>query len=162
MPKSTKEVKLHKLPASKTSKKRRYGRGNSGHRGTTSGRGTKGQKARSGKTLKRGFEGGQTPLYRRIPKRKGFTSRKSNSSLITLSDLERIGRTTTTITPKVLVENSLIKYPTQSVKLVAQGEITKKVMVVNIPGTKQAQQKVEKAGGGFKKDQEESKKENVK
>jgi large subunit ribosomal protein L15 len=139
---------LSKLRAPKKSseKKKRVGRGMGSGMGKTSARGHKGQRSRSGSRMMRGFEGGQMPLHRRMPKR-GFTNifRKEFS----IVSIERLaGLDETTITPDVLRKAGIIstKHP---VKILGDGELTVAITVHAHKFSKSAQEKITKAGGKF-------------
>ena len=135
---------LHPAKGSRKNK-RRVGRGPGSGRGKTSGRGTKGQKSISGYSKKIGFEGGQMPLNRRLPKR-GFTNIfKKEYSLVNLDRLERIKEKE--ITLKVLVDSGLIKKDTESVKVLGRGDISVSITIHAHKFTRSAQKKIEDAGG---------------
>ncbi len=130
---------------SKHSDNFRRGRGHASGNGKTAGKGHKGQKARSGAT-RPGFEGGQMPLYRRIPKR-GFTNRNSKDIVaINVSALERFDDNTE-ITVELLVESRIIKNPRDGVKILGNGELTKKLIVKDIAVSEGAKAKIEAASG---------------
>ena len=133
-------------PAKKSRKDRkRVGRGPGSGSGKTAGRGTKGQKSISGYSRKRGFEGGQMPLNRRIPKR-GFTNIfKKEYSEINLDRLERIGKDK--IKPKDLVDAGLLKKESQVVKILGRGELKSAKEIHAHKFTQSAQEKIQKAGG---------------
>lgn len=133
-------------PANKSRKNRkRVGRGPGSGKGKTAGRGTKGQKSISGYSRKRGFEGGQMPLSRRVPKR-GFTNIfKKQYSEINLDRLERIKKNE--IKPKDLADARLIKNELQAVKILGRGEITSAKKIHAHKFTLSAQEKIQKAGG---------------
>ena len=133
-----------KFPYRKRKKRLGFGPG-SGH-GKTSTKGHKGQRARSGFSIKRGFEGGQTPLYRRIPKR-GFNNYEFRTeyaivNLDTLVELE-----TAEITPELLVERGVIKNLKSGIKVLANGEIKSPLTVKAHKFSEAAKAKIEKAGG---------------
>lgn len=137
-----------KAPAGGTQKKKRVGRGPGSGLGKTSGRGSKGQKSRSGYSGKRGFEGGQMPLHRRLPKR-GFTNIfKREWAEVNLADLEKLFDAGASVTPETLLERGLIrKSALKSVVILGQGEL-KKSLTVNVHRfSKSAKQKIEAAGG---------------
>jgi large subunit ribosomal protein L15 len=133
-------------PAKNSRKNRkRVGRGPGSGKGKTAGRGTKGQKSISGYSRKRGFEGGQMPLNRRVPKR-GFTNIfKKEYSEVNLDRLERIGKDT--IKPKDLVDAGLLKKESQVVKILGRGEIKSAKEIHAHKFTQSAQDKIQKAGG---------------
>ena len=123
----------------------RRGRGHGSGNGKTAGKGHKGQKARSGAT-RPGFEGGQMPLYRRIPKR-GFTCRNSKEIIgINLSALE-IFEDGATVSVETLIETGIVKNPKDGVKILGNGELSKKLTVQVNAFSKSAVAKIEAAGG---------------
>jgi len=126
--------------------KKRVGRGPGSGHGKTSGRGEKGQKSRSGYSGKRGFEGGQMPLHRRIPKR-GFTNIfKKDYAVVNVSDLERFD-TGATIDETTLRQAGLVKGSHDGVKVLGDGELSKKLTVSATKFSKSAREIIEKAGG---------------
>ena len=130
---------------SKHSDNVRRGRGHGSGNGKTAGKGHKGQKARSG-APRIGFEGGQMPLYRRLPKR-GFTNRNSKDIVaINISDLERF-RSGSTVTIEKMVESGLIKNTRDGVKILGNGEFTKKLNVQANAFSASAKEKIEALGG---------------
>jgi len=140
-------MKLHELaPAPGSSKPaRRVGRGTGSGSGKTSGRGHKGQNSRSGGGVRPGFEGGQMPLSRRIPKR-GFTNIWAKKIVnVDLGALERF-EDGTEITPELLLEAGLIKQAKDGVKILNNGELTKK-LTVKIAASKTAAEKITAVGG---------------
>lgn len=141
-------VKLHELkpvPGSRR-KRTRKGRGIGSGLGKTAGRGHKGQKARSGGGIRRGFEGGQMPLYRRIPKR-GFTNIfKKEIVAINVQELNRFEEGTV-VTPELLVETGVIKSIKDGVKILGNGELQKALTVKAHAFSKSAAEKIEAAGG---------------
>ena len=123
----------------------RRGRGHGSGNGKTAGKGHKGQKARSG-APRPGFEGGQMPLYRRIPKR-GFTCPSSKDIVgINLSALERF-EDGAVVDIEALIETGIVKNPKDGVKILGNGEITKKLTVKANAFSASAQEKIEAAGG---------------
>ncbi|WP_026389232.1 50S ribosomal protein L15 [[Acholeplasma] multilocale] len=140
-------MKLHELKYTEGSKKdaTRVGRGMASGKGKTSTRGHKGQNSRSGGGVRPGFEGGQTPLFRRLPKI-GFTSRNMKEFvLINLTDLENMGLTT--VDHKTLIEAKVIKNEKQLVKVLGNGTLTKKVNVKVNKISQSAKTAIEKVGG---------------
>jgi len=130
---------------SKHSDNFRRGRGHGSGNGKTAGKGHKGQKARSGAT-RPGFEGGQMPLYRRIPKR-GFTNRNSKDIVaVNISVLERL-EDGSDVTPDTLVAAGIIKNTRDGVKLLGNGTLTKKFNIKYIAVSESAKAKIEAAGG---------------
>ncbi len=140
---------LHNLkPAvGATHKRKRVGRGPGSGNGKTAGRGHKGQRSRSGYSRRWGFEGGQMPLVRRIPKR-GFTNIfRVGYQVVNLRDLDRLFADGDTVTPEVLVEKGLIRGGSKPVKVLASGELGKKLNVQAHAFSKNAQATIEAAGG---------------
>lgn len=112
-----------------TTSRRRIGRGIGSGLGKTAGKGHKGQKARTGGSIRRGFEGGQTPLYRRIPKR-GFKNHFATEyAIINLSDLERFDNGTV-VNAELLLSEGIIRKELDGVKVLGNGTLTKKLTVV--------------------------------
>ena len=125
--------------------RRRVGRGAGSGLGKTSGRGQKGQKARSGGGVRRGFEGGQTPLYRRLPKR-GFTNiHAKNYTEVTLRMLN--GSKATEVTAESLLEEGIIGKINDGIVILGTGKLEKKLTVKAKRFTKSAAEKIEAAGG---------------
>ncbi|NLO98186.1 MAG: 50S ribosomal protein L15 [Peptococcaceae bacterium] len=142
-------MKLHELkPAEGSTKSRkRVGRGNGSGLGNTAGRGHKGQKARSGGGVRPGFEGGQMPMMRRIPKR-GFTNIfKKEYTVINVSDLEERFENGAEVSIESLYAAGLIKKVKDGVKLLGDGEITKALTVKVDKVSKTAAEKIVAAGG---------------
>ncbi len=130
-----------------THKKKRVGRGPGSGLGKTAGRGHKGQKSRSGYSSKIGFEGGQMPLQRRLPKR-GFTNIFKKAWLeISLAKIEESFNAGDEVTPEILHERSLIKKAKHDVVILGTGEISKALNISAHRFTKTAKDKIEKAGG---------------
>ena len=125
---------------------KRVGRGIGSGTGKTSGKGHKGQNARSGGGVRPGFEGGQMPLYRRIPKR-GFTCRNSKEIVsVNVSALERF-ENDTVVTVDTLIEAGIVKNPRDGVKILGNGELTKKLTVQANAFSASAKEKIEALGG---------------
>ena len=139
-------MKLGELkPAVEKTKRTRVGRGIGSGLGKTSGRGHKGQKARSGGGVRRGFEGGQTPLYRRLPKR-GFTNINSkNYTEVTLTMLNK--SKATDVTAESLVEEGIIGKINDGIVILATGTLEKKLNVKAKRFTASAKEKIEALGG---------------
>ena len=136
---------LQPAEGSKHSSNFRRGRGHASGNGKTAGKGHKGQKARSG-APRPGFEGGQMPLYRRIPKR-GFTCRNSKEIIgINLSALE-IFEDGATVSVETLIETGIVKNPKDGVKILGNGELTKKLTVQANAFSAKAAEKIEALGG---------------
>lgn len=126
--------------------KKRVGRGPGSGHGKTASRGEKGQKSRSGYSGKRGFEGGQMPLHRRIPKR-GFTNIfKKDYAVVNVSDLERFDNGAS-IDEAMLRQAGLVKGSHDGVKVLGDGELSKKLTVSATKFSKTARETIEKAGG---------------
>ena len=140
-------MKLDELkPAQKTKKKTVVGRGVGSGLGKTSGRGHKGQKARSGGGVRRGFEGGQTPLYRRLPKRGFNNSVHANDSVeVTLTMLNKSSKED--VTAESLIEDGIIRKAKDGIVILATGKLEKKLNVKAVKFTKAAQEKIEALGG---------------
>lgn len=143
-------MKIHELKPAEGSKKRpkRIGRGlGSGH-GKTSTKGHKGQKARSGGTKGPGFEGGQMPLQRRLPKR-GFSNApfKKVYAIVNLDDLNKISTEVDVITPEVLKERGVVKNLKDGLKILGNGDIDRAITVKTHAISKSARQKIENRGG---------------
>ena len=136
---------LRPADGSKQSDNFRKGRGHGSGNGKTAGKGHKGQKARSGGT-RPGFEGGQMPLYRRIPKR-GFTNINSKEIVgINVSALERF-ENDSVVSVETLLETGVIKNPQDGVKILGNGELTKKLVVKANAFSEGAKAKIEAVGG---------------
>ncbi|HEV8589813.1 MAG TPA: 50S ribosomal protein L15 [Pyrinomonadaceae bacterium] len=137
---------LHPAKGS-THKKKRVGRGPGSGLGKTSGRGEKGQKSRSGYSSKVGFEGGQMPLHRRLPKR-GFTNIfKKHWIEVSLEALDKSFDTDAEITPEVLHRRGIIKKAKHDIVVLGNGDVSKALKVSAHRFTKSAREKIEKAGG---------------
>jgi large subunit ribosomal protein L15 len=141
-------MQLHELsPAPGSRKKRKkVGRGPGSGMGKTSTRGHKGLKARSGGNVRPGFEGGQMPIYRRLPKRGFFNIFKTNNAVLNIKDLDRLDDGTT-IDINVLREAGMVKGRVDGVKVLGLGETTKKFSLKNILVSTTAKEKIESAGG---------------
>lgn len=140
------KLTLNGLSPAKGSKpsKKRVGRGIGSGLGKTCGRGHKGQKARSGGKVKAGFEGGQMPIQRRVPKY-GFTSRKSLlSSEVRLSELNKVEGD---VNLETLKQAGVVRKNIKFAKVVLSGELSKKVNLQGIKATKGAREAIEAAGG---------------
>jgi large subunit ribosomal protein L15 len=135
-----------RAPKKATANKKRVGRGMGSGMGKTSTRGHKGQRSRSGSRMMRGFEGGQMPLHRRMPKR-GFTNIfRQEFNIVNLEKLAALGETT--ITPDVLRKAGVIKGKNR-LKVLGDGELTIALTVHAHKFSKSAQEKITKAGGKF-------------
>lgn len=142
-------MKLNELKYNEGSKKdiKRLGRGSSSGTGKTSGKGHKGQNARSGGGVRPGFEGGQLPLYRRLPKR-GFSNAmfKKTYSVINVSDLNMFDDGTV-VTPELLKEMGVIKKELSGIKILGNGSLEKKLTVRAHVFSSVAKEKIENVGG---------------
>jgi len=141
-------MKLHELSPAKGSKhsKKRVGRGPGSGLGKTAGKGEKGQKSRSGYAQRLGFEGGQMPLIRRVPKR-GFTNIfKKDYAVVNLSQLAELAPEITDVTPEILAERGMVRSG-KPVKVLGDGEIGKALKVTANKFSKSARAKIEAAGG---------------
>ncbi|NLL01633.1 MAG: 50S ribosomal protein L15 [Mollicutes bacterium] len=141
-------MKLHELVSSPETKvRKRVGRGPGSGLGKTSGRGHKGQKARSGSSISPWFQGGQSTLFRRLPKR-GFNNNrfKTEFAVINLADLNVFGDGDV-ITPEILKEKGLVKKELSGIKVLGNGELTKKLTIKAHRFSSKAVTKIESAGG---------------
>ena len=136
---------LRPADGSKQSDNFRKGRGHGSGNGKTAGKGHKGQKARSGGT-RPGFEGGQMPLYRRIPKR-GFTNRNSKTIVGINEDALEVFENDAVVSVETLIEQGIVKNPRDGVKILGNGELTKKLTVQANAFSKGAIAKIEALGG---------------
>ena len=143
-------MKLHTLKPNKGAKHRvkRLGCGESSGHGKTSGKGNKGQKARSGGSVRPGFEGGQMPLHRRLPK-KGFNNFnfKTVASIVNLAQLDKHFEAGETVNEESLRAKGLVSRKCDVVKVLGQGQITKKLTVAGCALSASAREKIEQAGG---------------
>ncbi|MBQ1396081.1 MAG: 50S ribosomal protein L15 [Eubacterium sp.] len=141
-------MKLHELNAPAGSKKdpKRKGRGTATGQGKTAGRGMNGQNSRSGGGVRLGFEGGQMPLYRRLPKR-GFNNKWAKEySIVNIGDLNRF-EAGTEVTPELLKEVGLVKQVIDGIKILGDGELNAAITVKAHKFTKTAEEKINAAGG---------------
>src|SRR5213593_2233402 len=135
-----------KAPAGATHKKKRVGRGPGSGLGKTAGRGNKGQKSRTGFSRMRGFEGGQMPLHRRLPKR-GFTNIfKKQIAVVNVSELERFDNGAT-VNEGALRKAGLVKGHADGIKILGDGKLTKKLTVQAHKFSESARKHIEAAGG---------------
>ncbi|WP_410772622.1 50S ribosomal protein L15 [Fontibacillus sp. BL9] len=141
-------MKLHELspaPGSRQERKR-VGRGTGSGMGKTSTRGHKGQNARSGGGVRPGFEGGQNPLYRRLPKR-GFTNpTRKEYAIVNIEELNSFA-VDTEVTPELLFEQGIVKNAKSGIKILGNGEVTVKLTVKANKFSQSAVEKIEAAGG---------------
>lgn len=141
-------MKLHNIQPAEGSRHEavRKGRGTGSGLGKTAGKGHKGQKARSGGGKGPSFEGGQTPLQRRMPKR-GFTNIfRKELVAVNLTQLDRF-EAGTVVTPELLIESGIVKNVRDGIKILGNGEITKAITVIAHGISKSAAEKIEAAGG---------------
>ena len=141
-------MKLHELKYTEGARRstKRLGRGNGSGLGKTSGKGHKGQNARSGGGVRLGFEGGQTPLARRLPKR-GFTNiNRKDYAVVNLSTLN-VFEDGTEVTPALLIEAGIVKKEKAGIKILANGKIEKKLTVKAHKFSSAAKEAIEAAGG---------------
>jgi ribosomal protein L15, bacterial/organelle len=141
-------MKLHELQPTQGARheRKRLGRGIGSGTGKTAGKGHKGQKARSGGGKRPGFEGGQNPLYRRLPKR-GFTNiHRKEYAVVNLNLLNRFADGTE-VTPETLIESGIVKNPKDGIKILGNGDITVKLTVKANKFSQSAVEKIEAAGG---------------
>ena len=136
---------LRPADGAKQSDNFRRGRGHGSGNGKTAGKGHKGQKARSGAT-RPGFEGGQMPLYRRIPKR-GFTNRNSKTIIGINVDALEVFDNDAVVSVETLIERGIVKNPRDGVKILGNGKLTKKLTVQANAFSKNAVEKIEAVGG---------------
>src|SRR5262245_28086144 len=138
-----------RAPKKANSNKKRVGRGMGSGMGKTSGRGHKGQRSRSGSRMMRGFEGGQMPLHRRLPKR-GFNNIfRTEYAIVNLDRIAELGEKEVTL--EVLVKAGVIKNAEQLVKVLGNGDLKKPVTVHGHKFSKSAEEKIAKAGGKVQK-----------
>jgi large subunit ribosomal protein L15 len=147
---SEEKMKLHELKnvAGAVHRKKRVGCGEGGGHGKTSGRGGKGQTARSGSSIRPGFEGGQMPLYRKLPHR-GFNNynHRVEIAVVNLRDLAELDAAITEVDLKVLAAHGLIRANEPGVKILGDGELTRALKVTAAKFSESAKAKIEKAGG---------------
>lgn len=142
-------MKIHELSVTATKSAKRVGRGIGSGTGKTAGRGTKGQNSRSGGGVRPGFEGGQNPLAKRLPKKRGFRSINAvDYAEISLGYLDSL-KAGATVTNQSLVDTKVIPNLHTPVKVLGNGELTKKLTVTLQAATKTAQEGIIKAGGSF-------------
>jgi len=142
-------MQAHQLKPPRGAKhaRKRVGRGNAAGQGTYSGRGLKGQKARSGNKPRRFFEGGQTRLFKKLPFRRGFTNPfRVEYQPVNLDDLQKLDEGTE-VTPELLKEKGVLRSIRKPVKILASGELTKKLSVTAHRFSLAAKEKIEAAGG---------------
>lgn len=135
---------IHK-PKGATHARKRVGRGMGSGHGKTSTRGHKGQRSRSGHSLHRGFEGGQMPIHRRLPKRGFHNIFRRELATVNLTRLEALGLDA--VTPEVLLQRRVIRHVQDGVKILAGGELTRPIAVTAHAFSRAAKDKIERAGG---------------
>jgi len=141
-------MKLHELKPAEGSRKerKRLGRGIGSGTGKTAGKGHKGQNARSGGGVRPGFEGGQTPLFRRLPKR-GFTNiNRKEYAIVNLDALNRF-EDGTEVTPELLIETGVVSNERAGIKILAKGKVEKKLTVKAHKFSSAEKEAIEAAGG---------------
>lgn len=143
-------MKLHELKPSEGSRRnrKRIGRGTSSGQGKTAGKGTKGQLARQGGKTRLGFEGGQMPLFRRMPKRGFKNINRKEYAVINIADLNRFDDGTE-VNAALLVESGLVKNEKAGIKLLANGSLEKKLTVSVTKASEAAKEAVTAAGGSI-------------
>jgi len=143
-------MKLHELKNVKGAihRKKRVGCGEGGGHGKTSGRGGKGQSARSGSSIRPGFEGGQMPLYRKLPHR-GFNqfNFRTEIAILNVGDLSGLDASVTEVSALTLAAAGLIRSGEKAVKILGDGELTRAMKVTAAKFSESAKAKIEKAGG---------------
>ena len=141
-------MKLHELAPTPGSRKvrTRVGRGLGSGLGKTSGKGHKGQNARAGGGVRPGFEGGQMPLYRRLPKRGFYNKFAKEYAEVNISELNRF-ESGAVVDPVALVETGILKNVRDGVRILGNGELTKALTVIANGFTKSAEEKIKAAGG---------------
>lgn len=142
-------TKYHELQVTANKNRKRVGRGIAAGQGKTAGRGTKGQKARTGKKINATFEGGQLGLVRATPKARGFKSLRTPAQVVYLDHLNAFkGKT---VDNYALFEAGYVATPFHTVKVIARGELTEKVNLKVQAASKSVQEAIAKAGGTFEK-----------
>jgi large subunit ribosomal protein L15 len=143
-------MKLHELKnvVGAIHRKKRVGCGEGGGHGKTSGRGGKGQSARSGSSIRPGFEGGQMPLYRKLPHR-GFNqfNFRTEIAILNVGDLAGLDVSVTEVSAATLAAAGLIRSGEKTVKILGDGELTRAIKVTAAKFSESAKAKIEKAGG---------------
>ena len=141
-------MKLHEMSYTEGARRerKRIGRGHGSGHGKTSGKGQKGQNARSGGGVRLGFEGGQTPIMRRLPKR-GFTN--FNRKVFAIVNVESLNvfENDTVVTPELLIETGIVRKELDGIKILGQGELEKKLTVKANKFSGSAVSTIEQAGG---------------
>jgi large subunit ribosomal protein L15 len=145
-------MKINEITSPKRASKSRKGRGISAGQGKTAGRGTKGQNSRTGGSRRPGFEGGQTPIFQRIPKQRGFNSRLRNKTSLKTIDLVNIkdGK----VTPQLLVDAGLAKNIRTDIKIIGTSKLNVKLNLSGVRVTEGAKNAILSAGGSVEVDNE--------
>lgn len=143
-------MKFHELKAGAYKGKKRVGRGTGSGHGKTAGRGTKGQNARSGGGVRPGFEGGQNPLMKRLPKSRGFKSQKTPYEIVHTDELNRF-KANTTVTKAELKTAGIISSEASKVKILRRGKLEKSLTVTLEAASATAVSEITDAGGKFEK-----------
>ena len=145
-------MRLHDLKPRPGARKRakRVGCGESSGHGKTSCRGHKGQKARSGAAIRPGFEGGQMPMHRRLPK-KGFNNAlfRDKIEVVNVGDLDKAFEAGATVSPQTLRESGLINRTCDAIKVLGSGDLTRSLSFQGVKVSASAKEKIEKAGGSI-------------
>ena len=142
-------MKIHELNLTSAKDRKRVGRGIGSGYGKTAGRGTKGQNARSGGGVRPGFEGGQNPLSKRLPKKRGFAPlSRVEFQVVNLAGLETLDKATT-VSNATLAAAGLIKYINRPVKILGNGTLTRKLVITSQAASASAITAIEAAGGSF-------------
>lgn len=143
-------MKLHTLKPAEGSRqeRNRVGRGQGSGNGKTAGRGQKGQKQRSGGGVRLGFEGGQTPLSRRLPKRGFKNINRKDYAVVNLETLNRF-EDGTTVNPALLIEAGVIKKELSGIKILGEGQLERKLTVQAAKFSKAAEEAITAAGGSI-------------
>lgn len=141
-------MKLHELAPAPGSRKtrKRIGRGIGSGTGKTAGKGHKGQNARSGGGVRPGFEGGQNPLYRRLPKRGFHNISRKEYAIVNIEELNQFAAGTE-VTPELLLETGIIRTPKSGIKVLGNGEVTVQLTVKANKFSQSAVDKIQAAGG---------------
>lgn len=141
-------MKYNELDVAATPSRKRVGRGISAGQGKTAGRGTKGQNSRTGKKLRAGFQGGQNPFMRSVPKSRGFKSLRTPAQVVYLDNLNGLKGTVDNF---ALYEAGMIATPFHNVKVIARGELTAKISLKVQGASKSVVEAITKLGGKFDK-----------
>jgi large subunit ribosomal protein L15 len=138
-------MQIHQLKVKSQKRKRRIGRG--GKKGTYSGRGMKGQKSRSGAHINPIFEGGRSTLIEHLPKKRGFKSLKEKKQTVSLEKIEKYFEGGDMVNPQTLLQKKIIDNIKVPVKILGDGELTKKLTIEKCIVSKTVKEKIGKAGG---------------